>query len=71
MLTHLHRRKIIAILLTSKAFRLPGISTLTLLSREEGKMFTNLTESEKSQSRRNREQRNAGGEGGSGQRRGT
>lgn len=52
MWTHLNGRKItVALLLISKTFRLPGIfNSDLLLCREEGKMFTNLTEPEKSQS---------------------
>lgn len=53
MWTHLNGTKIIvAYYLQVKLLGYQGYSILTLLSREEGKIFTNLTEPEKSQSRR-------------------
>lgn len=53
MWTHLNGRKItVAYYLQVKLLGYQGYSTLKLLSREEGKMFTNLTDSEKTQSRR-------------------
>lgn len=51
MWTHLNGRKItVAHYLQVKLLGYQGYSILTLFSREEGKMFTNLTEPEKSQS---------------------
>lgn len=53
MWTHLNGRKIIAAYyLQVKLWGYQGYSILTLLSREKGKMFTNLTEPEKSQGRK-------------------
>lgn len=52
MWTHLNGRKIIAYYLQVKLLGYQGYSTVTLLSTEEGKMFTNSTEPRKSQSRR-------------------
>lgn len=54
MWTHLNGRKIIAAYyLQVKLWGYQGYSILTLLFREKGKMFTNLTEPEKSQGRKN------------------
>lgn len=53
MWTHLNGRKIVAAYyLQVKLWGYQGYSILTLLSREKGKMFTNLTEPEKSEGRK-------------------
>lgn len=61
MWTHLNgTNSIVAYYLQVKLLGYQGYSILTLLSREEGKIFTNLTEPEKSQSRRKGKQTGEG-----------